>query len=129
MNTQEHKYALALRWIAEGKDVQIRWGSKRDWLEMSERNEIVNDEVLRGAGEYEFRLKPRTVKIGSREIEAPVLEPVEGQTLWYWDNIAWAPRKSSGTHEEWARDGHCFASLEACQAAHEAWVALMRGEA
>lgn len=123
-----HRYAEALRWIADGKDVQIRWGSKPDWLEMSKRNEIVNDEVLRGAGEYEFRLKPRTVKIGSREIEAPVLGPVEGQTLWWYDSGADEPIASEPSASEAAK-GEWFASASAATAAYDAFLALLRGEA
>lgn len=127
-----HRYAEALRWIADGKDVQVRWGLKPDWLEMSKRNEIVNDEVLRGVGGYEFRLKPRTVKIGSREIEAPVMEPVEGQRV-YWTAASGTENsavfQSGECMEDRAQAGRLFASEDAARAAHEAISALLRGEA
>lgn len=139
----EHRYAQVLRWIADGFASRIEarlggsehsgqwgaligqfkeWGYSDDWQAA----------LLRGdfdGNEWEFRIKPRTVKIGNREIEAPVLEPVEGQTVWYWDSVHWKPVTSGGSQEDWARDGWYFASPEACRAAREAWVALMRGEA
>lgn len=124
-----HRYAEALRWIADGKDVQVRWGSKPDWLEMSKRSEIVNDEVLRGVGAYEFRLKPRTVKIGRREVESPVLEPVEGQELWYWSHDYGEPRRSRSPRPSKVESGCYFASADAARAAHSALTALLRGEA
>lgn len=127
-----HRYAEALRWIADGKDVQVRWGPRPDWLEMSKRNEIVNDEVLRGVGEYEFRLKPRTVKIGSREVEAPVFTRTEGQIVWYWDFANAQPAESRAIGSlgaEWLNEGRYFASADACRDAHDAVAALLRGEA
>ena len=127
-----HRYAEALRWIADGKDVQIRWGFNSDWLEMAPRNEMVNDEVLRGVGQYEFRIKPRTVKIGSREVEAPVLEPGDRQMVWCWDSDFNKPEEQyAGGHvaEPKFKLGLCFATEKACQAAHDAFHALLRGEA
>lgn len=128
-----HRYAEALRWIADGKDAQIRWGSKLDWLYMSESSEIVNDEVLRGVAGYEFRLKPHTVKIGSREVGAPVMEPAEGQTLWFTNSFGVVQRSmfegESGVKAKRASGGRYFASEAAAIAAHEAISALLRGEA
>ena len=127
-----HRYAEALRWIAEGKHVQIRWGSDERWLELKDRNEIVNDEILRGMGAYQFRLKPRTVKIGSREVEAPVLEPEDGRTLWFTNSLG-VPQAATfdgGTsrHDKRAASGRLFASEKAAVEAHEAVTALLRGK-
>ncbi|MEG1040555.1 MAG: hypothetical protein RSE94_11640 [Pseudomonas sp.] len=84
-------------------------------------------------GSISFRLKPRTVKIGSREVEAPVLEPEIGQEMWYWDAGRWAPEQATGAEAKAANDfakaGMFFSSPEACTAAHEAIAALLRGEA
>lgn len=132
----EHKYAQALRWLADGKEVEVRWGSRPEWLPLSNRNEIVNDEIMRGAGGYEFRLKPRTVKIGSREVEAPVLEPVlepgTPGSVWTWNSDYCRPSehpdRSCVATEQYAL-GLCFATEEACRAAHDAIHALLRGEA
>lgn len=126
----EHKYAQVLRWIADGKTVQIRWGVDLRWVALENRNEIVNDEILRGAGDYEFRLKPRTVKIGSREVEVPVLEPVEGQKLWYWNtqegcasSVTYGAAFSAS-----AKEGEFFSSEDAASCAYSAFTALLRGE-
>lgn len=125
----EHKYAHVLRWIADGKAVQIRWGKDPRWMPLEQRNEIVNDEILRGVGDYEFRIKPRTVKIGSREVEAPVLEPAEGQELWYWNYKYEEPRQSRVPSMNKAHAGVYFASPEACRAAHQALTELLTGSA
>lgn len=128
---QEHKYAQVLRWIADGKAVQFQdssgtWSTPSlDWVfsEMADCDYTPS----------RFRIKPRTVKIGNREIEAPVLEPVEGQDLWYWDQGQWEPVKTTGDLAlkpcDFTKAGLFFASPEACRAAREAVTALMRGEA
>lgn len=120
----------------QGRVVQFQDCTLKDpteWNDLSADNTEVWPSLLRTDGResylFKFRIKPRTVKIGSREVEAPVLEPVEGQTVWYWDSVHWKPVASGGRHEDWAQDGWYFASPEACRAAHEAWAALMRGEA
>lgn len=135
-----HRYAEALRWIADGKDVQIRWGLNSDWLEMAPRNEIVNDEVLRGVGEYEFRLKPRTVKIGSREVEAPVLEPVKMTSVFFLDTssmsqqcrfnwIVYNPEANPPNIEQLRSRGLLFASRAAAERFHDALSELLTGSA
>lgn len=81
---------------------------------------------------YQFRLKPRTVKIGSREVEAPVLEPGDRQMVWCWDSDFNKPEEQhadGGVAKDQFKLGLCFASEEACRAAHDAIHALLRGEA
>lgn len=91
-------------------------------------------EVMGSEG-WEFRLKPRTVKIGSREVEAPVLEHVEGQTLWICAPTGEPERIEHGAYHPDSyvalrvKNGQAFASPEAAVAAHEAITALLRGEA
>lgn len=127
----EHKYARVLRWIADGKTVQFSHPELHGWQDLTRLSQPALSSFFAGEDEWEFRIKPRTVKIGNREVEAPVLEPVGGQELWYWSSGVDAPTKSSDVlrSESAVRDGAYFASPEACRAAHEAWVALMRGEA
>lgn len=124
----EHKYAQVLRWIADGKEVLARYRGGAEGRFPDQFTHGACSDVFKGEEGYEFRLKPRTVNIGSREVEAPVLEPTGGQTVWYWDSVKWGPAQSKGSQQDWARDGHYFASPEACRAAHEALAVLMRGE-
>lgn len=128
----EKQYARATQafeWLACGHRVEMKW-AEGPWENFpADLTPAGAFEIVRGNDEVQFRIKPHTVKIGSREVEAPVLEPVEGQTVWYWDSVHWKPVASGGRHEDWAQDGWYFAGPEACRAAHEAWAALMRGEA
>lgn len=127
-----HRYAEALRWIADGKDVQFSHPDIHGWQDLTRLSQPALSSFFAGEGGWEFRLKPRTVKIGSREVEAPVLEPVEGQEV-YW--TAASGTENSGVFlggnelmVNRARSGSLFASEEAARAAHEAVAALMRGE-
>lgn len=129
----EHKYAQVLRWIADGllDTVHVRWGGNPSWLSLSERNEIVYDEIVRGQGRYEFRLAPLTITINGREIEAPVMEQPESGSTYYVFS-------SHRVHEqEWAdheydhirlKHGRIFATREAAQAAYDAITSLLLGK-
>lgn len=131
MSHRNEKEILA---FVQGKGLQF-FGPDccNGWVdfEPTEQDAAAQD-LLSGQGAYEFRLKPRTVKIGSREVEAPVLDPQIGQELWYWDQGLWEPVKAEGDQAlkscDFTEAGLFFASPEACRAAREAVTALMRGE-
>ena len=130
-----HRYAEVLRWIADGEVVQHRLPNS----EASEWSDFCLDDdacrrLIKGTlnSLWEFRLKPRTVKIGSREVEAPVLEPGDRQMVWCWDSEFNKPEQlyaDGGVAEPQFKLGLCFATEEACRAAHDAIHALLRGEA
>lgn len=123
-----HPYAEVLGWIAAGERVQ--WldctNVWRDQHPSTTLNEISRDCY----GVTRYRKTPRTIKIGNREVEAPVINPTPGQTVY---------RKENSEHEVMdvvydpaysriAAEGRYFASPEAALAAHDAIVALLRGE-
>lgn len=128
---QEHKYAQALRWVAGGEHVQLRWGKHPRWMELLERHEIVMGEILRGAEDYEFRIKPRTMKIGKREIAAPL--PVSTETTaegFTTDNYG-KPHQWVGVTQfgqDLLKAGRVFATADDAADAYNAVSALLRGE-
>ena len=128
----EHKYAQVLRWIADGKAVQCK-AHRGGWVELEEAGRALQSIGLgTSIPPEDYRLKPRTVKIGSREVEAPVLEPGDRQMVWCWDSDFNKPEEhyaDSAVAEPQFKLGLCFATEEACQAAHDAVHALLRGEA
>lgn len=126
---KEHKYAQAFRWMADGEDVQVSWGRAGGWLPMRECNEYVNDQIMRGDDGYVFRIKPKTIRIGDREIEAPVMSgpgvfiSETGVALdWLGDH------RDHPAYEGMQRRGRVFASIEAARAAQEAITALLTRE-
>lgn len=136
---QKHKYAQALRWIADGEEVQARI-QEGPWALLNDFNNEHSTNILKGAvhsfSDYEFRIKPKTVKIGSREVEAPVLAPEAGTELWYANTAHGCRiepfRFSENPHPHIAdrvASGQAFANSEAALAAHEAISALLRGDA
>lgn len=127
-----HRYAEMLGWLQAGQQILGKW---RDGAEGHFPVSFNSREVayaVDGAEGWEFRLKPRTVKIGSREVEAPVLQPGDLKMVWCWDSDFNKPEEhyaDSDVAEPQFKLGLCFATEEACQAAHDAVHALLRGEA
>lgn len=126
---KEHKYAQAFRWMADGEDVQVSWGRAGGWLPMRECSEYVNDQIMRGDDGYVFRIKPKTITVGDREIEAPVMSgpgvfiSETGVALdWLGDH------RDHPAYEGMQRRGRVFASIEAARAAQEAFTVLLTRE-
>lgn len=125
---KEHKYAQAFRWMADGEDVQIQWGCDLRWHALKVPNDVVNDEIMRGNGDYRFRLKPKTIRIGDREIEAPVMSgegyyiTQDGHAYRWFEDSALNPRI------DLQKRGLVYASEEAARAAQEAITALLTKE-
>lgn len=134
----EHKYAQVLRWIADGKKVQVlSEGVLGDsaWKPIAEvMSPDCWKEVIDEVDEYEFRLAPRTVKVGDVEIESSIRDAIHGQSV-YWVNqfgeaVSFKYLVMDSLHENLMNQGKLFAAKEAAEAAHDAWVKLMtQGEA
>lgn len=132
-------YKQALSAFLEGKTVESRypsWPDSQEWRSLEDETSEHLGGLLRGEwdDEFEFRLKPRTVKIGSRDVEAPVLDPVEGQMVYehrsYVDgkHFVRALPFDSGLAAS-AVSGKLFSNKDAAIAAFDAIQALLRGEA
>ena len=127
-----HRYAEMLGWLQAGQQILGKWrgGAEGHFPVSFNSREVAY--AVDGAEGWEFRLKPRTVKIGSREVEAPVLEPGDLKMVWCWDSDFNKPEEQyadGDVAEPQFKLGLCFATEEACQAAHDAIHALLRGEA
>lgn len=126
---KEHKYAQALRWLADGEDVQIQWGADPRWYSLKVPNEVVNDEIMRGNGYYKFRIKPKTIPIGDREIEAPVMSgPGHFVTDMGNDLEYFGDNRDHPAFVDLQKQGRVFASPEAARAAQDAITALLTRE-
>lgn len=132
----EHKYAQVLRWVADGETVQHRLpeSDASEWTDF-QLDDRACRRLIKGTlgGGWQFRLKPRTVKIGSREVEAPVLEPALGAKVWFMvgataDAYFYNPGANPQMVAEMKRHGLLFASEEACVAFHRAWVEYVLGQ-
>lgn len=126
----EHKYAQVLRWIADGKKVQFRANTGTFVDECIERT---LHRISVGLDGHEYRIAPRTVKVGDVEIEAPLDSAAHGSTAYFCDDFGAAHEivlmLGSMHHAALLQSGRLFSSAEAAEAAHAAWVKLMRGDA
>lgn len=130
-------YSDLIKAYADGKTVEFADSYVNDcgWYALEADNTEVLQYFMRTdghtEGRFQFRLKPRTVKIGSREVEAPVLEPKEGERLWYVNadgqaySLLFNPSDVGGEVDS----GRAFASKEAALSAFSAVTLLLRGEA
>ena len=126
---KEHKYAQALRWLADGERVEVQWGTDPYWYSLKDRNEVVNDEIMRGYADYRFRIKPKTIPIGDREIEAPVMSGPGHFVTDTGHELQWfADSRDVESFADMQKRGRVFASIEAARAAQEAITALLARE-
>lgn len=125
---QEHKYAQALRWLADGERVEIQWGTNPCWYSLKDRNEVVNDEIMRGYADYRFRIKPKTIRIGDREIEAPVMSGPGYYLTLHGDVFRWFNEPGLNPQIDMQKRGLVFATEDAARAAQEAITALLTQE-
>lgn len=125
---KEHPHAQVLRWIADGETVQISYvgACENSWvdLEISESPWACKC-LLEGLSEFKFRLKPKTIKIGDAEIEAPIFEGVGYFVTDTGETMSYFPGSMSEAYVKKQREGRVFATKNAAYAAHEAITALL----
>lgn len=135
-----HRYSDMLGWLQAGQQILGKWrGGVEGHFPVSFNSREVAYAVD-GAEGWEFRLKPRTVKIGSREVEAPVLDPVKLTHVFFLDtsrvgeqcrfnSIVYNPTANPPNIEQLRSRGLLFASLEDAKAFHDALSELLTGGA
>lgn len=129
---KEHPHAQVLRWIADGEDVQARMsdGSETWWSFPGKYSHASERKVLLGEpSELEFRIKPKTITVGDREIEAPIksgpgyfITDTGHELSWFDDE------RDRSSYTGMQKRGRVFASIEAARAAQEAITALLTRE-
>ena len=120
----------------QGRTVQFQDCTLKDpteWNDLEADNTAVWPSLLRTDGQpsvrFKFRLKPRTVKIGNREIEAPVLEPLADDVVWFVFADGAIGSGLARRQQRVVDAGRAFNSHEAAESFNLALRALMRGEA
>jgi hypothetical protein len=82
MSKQEHAYAQVLRWIADGDDVEVRYGDGT-W-DLVGSNDALSQLVRNShRSPDDFRLKPRTIKIGDFGVPEP-MRVAPQISVFYW---------------------------------------------
>lgn len=123
---KEHPHAQVLRWIADGEDVQA---SGSGWIDMKDWSRGFCEVVLCGASDRDFRIKPKTITVGDREIEAPVMSgPGYFITESGYELQFFADSRDAESYADVQKRGRVFASIEAARAAQEAITALLTRE-
>lgn len=126
---KEHKYAQALRWMADGEVLQVQLSDDPDWCLLEDLSEAAHSEFIAGYDGFEFRIKPKTITVGDREIEAPIKSGPghfisdTGMALdWMGD------RRDHPAYMDLQKQGRVFATEAAARAAQEAITALLTRE-
>ena len=127
---KEHPHAQVLRWIADGETVQAQFNGDGVWDCMDSLDDHVLAGLLAGlVKNWEFRLKPKTIPIGDREIEAPIksgpgyfITDTGHELPWFDDE------RDKNSFADMQENGRVFASIEAARAAQEAITALLTRE-
>lgn len=126
---KEHKYAQALRWLADGEILQVQLSDVPDWCSLEDLSEAAHAEFIAGYDGFGFRIKPKTIRIGDREIEAPVMSgpgyfitDIGTELPWFGDH------RDRNSFFNMQTNGRVFATTEAARAAQEAITALLTRE-
>lgn len=128
---KEHPHAQVLRWIADGEEVQARMsdGSETWWNFPGKYSHAPERKVLLGEpSELEFRIKPKTIPVGDREIEAPVMSGPGYYLTNYGDVFRWFEDAGLNPPIDLQKLGRVYATEEAARAAHDAITALLTKE-
>lgn len=121
---KEHPHAQVLRWIADGETVQVQFA--KDWHDLSLEGLLRH--IAEPRGDYPFRLKPKTITVGDREIEAPVMS---GEGYYITDHgtvYRWFDEPGLNPQIDLQKLGRVYATEEAARAAQEAITALLTRE-
>lgn len=131
MTKKEHPHAQVFRWIADGENVQAckSDGSETWWSILENAGPFWLEGLLEGhLHDYEFRIKPKTIPVGDREIEAPVMS---GPGYYITDSgqvFRWFDEPGLNPQIDLQKLGRVYASEEAARAAQEAITALLTRE-
>lgn len=128
---KEHPHAQVLRWIADGEEVQVK-SQFGIWSPISEKGLGWLGELLAASStrpDYEqFRLKPKTILVGDREIEAPVMSGPGYYITDHGDAFRWFGEATLDPGANLQKLGRIYATEEAARAAQEAITALLTRE-
>lgn len=125
---KEHPHAQVLRWIADGETVQFRNTGEEAWFWVTRLTPISVAQLFDGQFNKEFRIKPKTIPVGDREIEAPVMS---GPGYYITDSgqvFRWFDEPGLNPQIDLQKLGRVYASEEAARAAQEAITALLTRE-
>ncbi|ABX34559.1 hypothetical protein Daci_1919 [Delftia acidovorans SPH-1] len=121
---KEHPHAKVLRWIADGETVQVQFA--KDWHDLSLEGLLRH--IAEPRGDYPFRLKPKTILVGDREIEAPVMSGPGYYITDHGDAFRWFGEATLDPGANLQKLGRIYATEEAARAAQEAITALLTRE-
>lgn len=104
----EHVNAEILRAIADGKKVQYRhFQSPLEWKTHDNEDTVLCWKLLAGSDIYEWRIAPKTIKIGEYEVPAPEREaPEPGKKFWTLTPFGGA------AHFTWDGSKPCYDALK-----------------
>ncbi|MGQ8875916.1 hypothetical protein ACUTR7_00280 [Delftia sp. NA_296.1] len=124
---KEHPHAQVLRWIADGENVEV---DAERWTTLGLRPDQFLISLIRGglSSSWQFRIKPKTITVGDREIEAPVMS---GPGYYITDHgtvYRWFDEPGLNPQIDLQKLGRVFATEEAARAAQEAITALLTKE-
>lgn len=126
---KEHKYANELRALANGEEIESRYNGDEEFRPLGWYTVDVTS-LVSGGWDYEFRIKPHTIKIGDHEIPEPMREAPEMGTYYFlpylFNTEKYVRYKWYGnTFDSMSlRDGLCHATEEAAITHAEALIAF-----
>lgn len=126
---KEHPHAQFFRWTADGEDVQFQMIGENAWHPLEDLSQEDYFDIFTGANGFTFRIKPKTIRIGDREIEAPVMSGPGYFITEFGTMLEWfGDETDNDVYRHFQRCGRVFATPEAARAAQEAITALLTRE-
>ncbi|WP_334469914.1 hypothetical protein [Arsenophonus sp. PmNCSU2021_1] len=130
--TERHPHAELMVTAPEIAKNRYDWWEEFDWRLNKEHEwlPMAEDSFYE---KYDYRLKPRTIKISNREINAPEREPLKEAEIYYTPQFdgslqTWHRWNNSGYDQYLLKNSLIFLTKEDAIAAAEAMIALLSGE-
>lgn len=129
----EHKHAWFLREVADGVPSSKFEANYRGhgWKNLNE-SPVMNG-IATSPDDYEIRRKPRTIRIGSRDVPAPLDEmPEEGERYYFLRDLDRAPFTLSWNNSElergWFESRLLYKTKEDAEAVRLALLEVLEGD-
>ena len=129
---KEHPYAVLLRWIADGEEIQVNY--KCVWSSINHSALIRSIDCGSAYKDEYYRIKPKTIRIGKYDVAEPMKEKPDDSCAYFYldasqengiNSTNWTHHEADNSALE---SGMCWLNPEDAELAAKAIKELLTGQ-